>query len=341
LQQARQSAATNDRVIADSGDLTVEDLVHHSYEPSFGSSVESDFLPGTGPVVSQNVSFEAGLLPAPKPTAWPIPQSVFFLYSHPPGRGGPSRRIGTAFVLSVPDARRAQVDRYLVTARHVVEPEWAKCGEKDPQAVTVRFNRRTGGVGYETIALTGPDGPEYLTPADDVTDLALIPLSRTAVLGLDAYKLVETWFDQLPTDLELSSLDPQQQVVTAGVSPPRMAGLIDFPVSEPGTLATTGSGARLEVRCSAESPARPIQVWLMNSSVSQGVSGAPVYAAVAHGSRFEVTPLLVGIQSVVWPAKGLAGITPVVALADLMRSVRDRQRARGNIDTETHRPSLR
>lgn len=321
LGQAGAGAVTTNLATAILNDQTVQEVLLALHGPSFNSAGESS---ADGPAAIFAPPDDEGPAPNPEPIAWPIPESVLFLYNRTPGPGAGAHRIGTAFVLSVRDPRHRQVDRYLVTARHIVDPEWANCEARNPSSFTVRFNRWTGGVGYETIALAGQRSLRVLTPADDLTDLALVPLNRQTVPNLERFKLMDTSFDELPTALELNALHQDQQIVTAAVSPPKMYGLMDFPVSDPGVLATVDAIPPVSVRCSADAPARSLQLWLISAGISQGLGGAPVYAAIARGPHHQTVPILIGIQSVVWPGKGVAGITPVAALADLVHDTRHR-----------------
>jgi hypothetical protein len=163
----------------------------------------------------------------------------------------------------------------------------------------------------------------FLTSPDSATDLALIPLSRKEVPDLDDFKLADTATDTLPTESELSRLHEAQEIATVGVAPPELFGHIDFPISESGMIASLTEGAQVPVRCALESPAKSIRIWLVNANVEGGLSGAPVYATFARGPHHVSTPLLVGIQAVVWPDRGEAGITPVAALFEILKMKRE------------------
>lgn len=328
LQQTHEGKTTNR---SDSGlirEETVAESLTAATGPSFNTSEESD-----RPVVEvARPPYEGSerLFRADKPVAWPIPEAVLFLYAAADGSREASRRIATGFILAVPE-HRGKTRLYLVTARHVVDPEWARCGETNPSAIAVRFNRWDGGVGYETLTLESHGAHQFLTAEDDVTDLALIPLSADTVPGLERYKLEETTLTMLPTAVELNALRREEQIVTAGVSSPKLAGLRDSPISASGMIASDLSGASVGVRCTAASPVRSIHMWLIDTSVERGVSGAPVYAAVARGPNQLMTPVLVGVQSVVWPDRGQAGITPVAALRDLAELQRSRPEVAMNL----------
>jgi hypothetical protein len=165
---------------------------------------------------------------------------------------------------------------------------------------------------------------QFLTSPDPTTDLALIPLSPKEVPDLEDFKLADIAMDALPTESELSRLHEAQEIATVGVAPPKLFGLTDFPISESGMITSLTEGAHVPVRCALESPAKSIRIWLINASVEGGLSGAPVYAVFVRGPHHVSTPLLVGIQAVVWPDRGEAGMTPVAALFEILKMRRER-----------------
>jgi len=65
---------------------------------------------------------------------------VFLLYSRSDSQ---KTEVGTGFLLAVPvkndPTRRHSV---IITARHIVDPEWAGCSWKNPDALTVRVNTK-------------------------------------------------------------------------------------------------------------------------------------------------------------------------------------------------------
>ncbi len=74
-----------------------------------------------------------------------VQKSVAFLYaadSH--GDVDKTKPIGTGFFVEIPlksDPQRAY--RVLVTARHMVDPTWAQCGQANPEVIYARVNKKT------------------------------------------------------------------------------------------------------------------------------------------------------------------------------------------------------
>jgi hypothetical protein len=310
-------------------DTTVEDSLEEVHGPAFDvpperagdnfGRVQDDPATAGG---YDDIQDNSGAVAEAKPIAWPIPDSVLFLYASIPLPGEAAPRIGTGFVLSVP-GQSAGLSKFLVTARHIVDPEWARCRDQNPKSITVRLNRRAGGVSYRTIALERDHLRQFVTSPDEETDLALIPLGREELPDFEDFKLTGAALDVLPTERELSRLHEAQQIATVGVASPKLLGLMDLPIAESGMIVSAVNGARVSVRCAVESPAKSIRMWLIEANVGRGLSGAPVYAAFSRGPHHLSIPLLVGVQTVVWPDRGEAGMTPVAALVEMIERQRE------------------
>jgi len=275
------------------------------------------------------------LLPAdPTLLQLPIPESVFFLYKSVPGASlsGPGISTATAFVLSVPGDAHRPFTRFLVTARHVVDPEWAHCGGTNPQSIQIRLNKRSGGVGYESIPLESNRAPNFFT-SDNASDLAVLELNQHLIPRLDQYKFIDIPFAMLPAPAELETVQAGQQIMTAGLRSRADNDLFLYPELHPGVL-TTMPASPIDIRCGKGTSPRPLHLWFISSTGPQGASGAPVYGFVNRGYNFlnrgtpgsldHETPVLLGIQSVAWPDRGLAGITPSAVLRELIRSALNR-----------------
>ena len=273
---------------------------------------------------------------------WAIPESVYFIYKgHHTGSLSPRQPpVATAFVLSVPDHNHERYLRFLVTARHVVDPQWAHCSEQNPASIDLRLNRRNGGVGYETVALRSGAVRRYYTPLDSTADIAVIPLDESLIPGLGDYKFIDVPFRLLLTESEMQTVRADQAVMTARPSSQPSGELNNYPVFDGGVLSKMPSetvGVRCGIAQDPESTTRAqtrlLHVWFITAGIPQGVSGAPVYASIARRSGAGDTPVLLGVQSVAWPDKGIAGITTSPALGDLIRSAL----ARSKLDLDFYR----
>src|SRR5579863_7831161 len=71
-----------------------------------------------------------------------IQKSVVFLYgSDAAGKVDVQKAVGTGFLVNVPVISEPTKSYYLVvTARHIFDPEWAKCDERNPTIIYARLN---------------------------------------------------------------------------------------------------------------------------------------------------------------------------------------------------------
>ena len=292
---------------------------------SFYDPIDSETRLPSPPTSDDLRLLSRSVLNEAKPSPWAIPESVYFVYrSGQTGSGGFGRQpLATAFVLSVPGRRQHQFVRLLVTARHVVDPRWARCAETNPSSIDLRLNRRSGGVGYETVLLQSGRQRRFFTPSDSTSDVAVMLLDQVLIPNIEEYKFIDVPFRMLPTDAEVRQFRISQPVITARAEARRTIEMGNYPVFDGGVLAKMPTEA-VNVQCGdvlEQHPrTKPLHLWLINAGAPDGVSGSPVYTAIARGITAEKRPVLLGVQSVAWPDQGLAGITPSSILGELIES---------------------
>src|ERR1041385_6378492 len=72
-----------------------------------------------------------------------VQKSVVFLYG-PDAAGNAAMPLGTGFIVQVPlKSNPKRADKLLVTARHIVDPQWALCPQSSPPAkIFMRVNTK-------------------------------------------------------------------------------------------------------------------------------------------------------------------------------------------------------
>jgi hypothetical protein len=263
-----------------------------------------------------------GSAPQKKPGPWVIQESVQFVFPETKNQiaNKDRRPDATAFILSVPDRTHTKSLRFLVTARHVVDPAWAHCQKPDPTAIIVRFNKQAGGLAYERIPLKAEGKKLFFVPSDENTDLAIIFLTAKVVPDLLNYKFFDVPFRILTTDPEASVLSTNQPIMTAGLLPDFPGDEMNYPIFKTGVLSSTPDEP-IQADCDNPLHPRSIRVWLISAALTPGTSGAPVFTVVSRGPGADHVPVLMGVQSMAWPDKAVAGITPSRQLANLVQEV--------------------
>ncbi len=114
-----------------------------------------------------------------------VKDSVVFIYAADhSGQVNPSKALGTGFLVGIPlksDSRRGYF--VLVTARHVLEPQWASCPSPNPHVVYLRLNKRSStkaggseGVDFLPLQLTKNSKWSWVAHRNDDVDVAVLPI---------------------------------------------------------------------------------------------------------------------------------------------------------------------
>jgi hypothetical protein len=249
-----------------------------------------------------------------------VQKSVVFLYSSDPtGAVDKSKPVGTGFIVQVPlisDPSRSYT--FLVTARHIVDPEWAKCPVSDPSIIFGRVNYKnydpSGGstaVTYIPITLIGQDGRTWFHNKMDDIDGAVVPITIPDLdepsLDMSAISVSE-----FPTDEETKSANVGDSIVSAGLLP-AVAGLSrNYPIFKFGQISNIPN-EDVATGCAPQTPPFLVKVWLVAINLVSGNSGSPIFDIPfgAGGISFGRTrPILLGVQSTSFSGADIAGMTP-------------------------------
>ena len=268
--------------------------------------------------------------PPKKPGPWVIQEAVLFVYIDRSIAGEMPNRMpdATAFVLKVNSRTNPNGPgkdppflRFLVTARHVIQPSWMGCpgatAEKDPAKIIVRFNKIGGGVSSDELTLYEGGKPLFIASERNDVDLAALMLTQKTLPNIKAYTFIDLPFKNLATDQEMEQISTGAAVMTAGLLPNFAGTQQNYPIFKSGTF----SNKLLEpvpVTCPDLLTQHNSLVWLIDAMLPPGTSGAPVFWIADRGPGNNRIPVLIGIQSFSWLSEGVAGITPSGELVDLM-----------------------
>lgn len=154
-----------------------------------------------------------------------VQKSVVFLYAaDAQGAVDRNRPIGTGFLVGIPlksDAKRLYA--VLVTARHMFDPTWAKCGVANPNVIYMRLNKKSytpnssnSGFDFVPVQLVEQSTPLWLHHTEDDIDVAVMSLPKD--LGQE-FDLVLIPVEFFPTDAELAAQSIGDSVTSAGLMP--------------------------------------------------------------------------------------------------------------------------
>lgn len=261
-----------------------------------------------------------------------IQSAVVALYrTEPTGSVDRYSLIGTGFLVAVP-IRNSTIPRscvVLVTARHIVDPSWARGSVSNPDSLYLRLTLKSyasstpkARVEFVRIDLQSGSYRLWIHHLDSRIDAVAVPITN----NLDAYDVGE-----IPTDMFPSNDTLERLVIGTGVT---SAGLI---------AVGGGTGYRTALNMGSLSRAAnsPLawesvdwsvttkRVAITRSDTNNGASafydGAPLfYCPMAnddgHFRRRKTTgcDLLVGVQSMQGPSAATLSITPIRYVREIL-----------------------
>ena len=233
-----------------------------------------------------------------------VQKSVVFLYSSDlTGKpDDPQKSLGTGFFLRVPltsDPKPGYI--LLVTARHIVDPQWAQCNQSNPLSIYARLTKsgKTEGTAFVSLPLVQNAQPLWKHPSDGMADAAVLVVQSpdTTLRDVDTGTLP---ISDIPTDDEIKAIGVGDQIVSAGLLPGFAGSKRNRPFFKFGFISST-SDETIETRCVPTAPWN-IRGWFLAANLVSGNSGSPVYfvppggPGIVFGSAVQ-RPVLLGIQS--------------------------------------------
>lgn len=263
-----------------------------------------------------------------------VKQCVVFIYgADTDGKANTINPDATGFLVSVPTTTNPP--RYywlLVTARHVFDPEWVGCpgSETAPEKVFMRVNllqydaaKDATGVDYVEVDLVR-QGKRTFAVGNDDSDVAVALLD---VPKLSKYALNTVQLKEFGTDDDMKKLSIGDDVVSAGLMPfYYQAGerLLpadlkrNYPVFKFGKVSNVPDEP-VPIQCGQ----RSVREVLIAANMFPGSSGSPVFVVApgGNGVSFGGKTFLMGIQSNSYISAEVAGVTPVTAILDAIKSM--------------------
>ena len=260
-----------------------------------------------------------------------VQKSVVFLYAaDAQGEVDKNKPVGTGFLIAIPlksDPKHAWV--VLVTARHVVDPSWAKCPVSNPTIMYMRLNRKaytpnSSDIGFDfvPVQLVEQGKQAWFHHAEDDVDAAVLRLSKD--LGQD-FDLVPLSIEVFPTDAELAAQSIGDPVMSAGLMPALPGIRRNYPVFKFGHISNIPA-EDIETRCVPQ-PQQPtffVKVWLIAANLIPGNSGSPIFHVPLGGSGVSfggTRPMLLGVQSTAFAGADIAGMTPINFVYDILQKM--------------------
>lgn len=258
-----------------------------------------------------------------------VQKTVVFIYAAKSGgdadEGHP---LGTGFlVVALLKGDSTKGALFLVTARHIVDPNWMFCSTPQPDLVYVRLNKKkydpskdSTGVAYLPVPLVEKSQKKYFVSDDEKVDAAVIDFGWTNHSQDD--------YDFLPIDIsvfaspdEIKILGIGDNVTSTGLIPGQSGEKRNYPFFKFGSISSIPDEA-VWVSCEKNMPRLRLErVWFIAANLVGGNSGSPVFfyppgpgglgASFGGGVNNVLRPVLIGVQSLSFEGADIAGMTPV------------------------------
>jgi hypothetical protein len=257
-----------------------------------------------------------------------VEKTVVFLYAaDPTGAAVDSNKpIGTAFFVEIPlKSEPHRSYRVLVTARHMLDPVWAKCPTANPTVVYARLNKKgykpgSGEVGVR-IDLIREGHPLWRHHSDESVDAAVIPL--LAPKDYDDFDTASVPMEYFPTDEEIARESIGDPAMSAGLLPSLTGKSRNYPIFKFGQISNIPSEV-VETHCIKDGPSFPVKVWLIAANLVPGNSGSPLFHVPLGGGGVSLggtRPMLLGVQSISFIGADIAGMTPIKYVYDILQDI--------------------
>jgi hypothetical protein len=217
----------------------------------------------------------------------------------------------------------------LVTARHLVDLTWAKCGVANPSIIYMRLNKKSYapsssdfGFDYVPVQLVQQGAPAWRHHTEGDIDAAVVPLREDLGQEFDV-NFIQV--DIFPTDAELAAQSIGDPVMSAGLVPALPGIRRNYPILKFGQISNIPS-EDVETRC-VPTPQQPtffVKVWLIAANLIPGNSGSPIFHVPLGGPGISfggTRPMLLGVQSISFGGADIAGMTPINFVYEILQSV--------------------
>jgi hypothetical protein len=269
-----------------------------------------------------------------------VNKPVVFLYAaDAAGNVAPDKPLGTGFIVQAPKVSDPKSSyKLLVTARHIVDPQWAHCPDQNPARIFMRINKKsfdakTDSVGTVDVPLTLIENgrPTWVSSSDSEVDAAIIPVA--GLINQDAQDISAVNVADFPTADELKKFATGDEVISAGLLPGASGKKRNYPVFKFGNISSIPDEPidsvcippGLRQAYPRGTPAYSEKLWLVAASLAPGNSGSPIFfmPAGSGGLRMDPRrPVLLGVQSTSFIPWDLAGMTPVQYVYDMIEKMK-------------------
>ena len=273
---------------------------------------------------------------------------VFLLY---PRSDDPTKtEVGTGFLLDVPSKSNAKLSyKFIVTARHVIDPEWAGCPWKNPESLNVRVNTTdyqpgvsATGVWQGSLPLVSQGQKTWTVHSDDRIDIAIIAVPLDIQTAFEKQEVNTISPESFGSRDEIQNVKIGANLISAGLVPALWNQKRNYPAFKFAKVSYIPDEP-LKMQCEG-GPAKDRLAWLIAGNFVEGNSGSPVFLQPLDfnlAPPFTFTgprPMVIGIVSGTLPGADLGEMVPEQYLFEILEKQLPDADTRRGVQTDASKP---
>lgn len=255
-----------------------------------------------------------------------VQKSVVFLFN------SAQQPDATGFLVGIPmKDQPGQLKLAIVTARHVVDPQWAGCNQPNPQSLAVRVNTKnytsgqpTPGVWIGNALLVDNGKNVWFASEDNRVDAAVIPIAAPNLLIANDVDFINLSDFGTAEEIKKYSIGIGAGIISAGLVPYLSGAPRNYPAFKFGRVSSVLDEPLTEQRCGPGSRITSTWTWLIAGNFVPGNSGSPIFLlpldfTLGQGLSFTgPRPMLLGLLSASNEGADLAEMVPVEYLFQII-----------------------
>lgn len=255
-----------------------------------------------------------------------VSKSVVFLYDTAHSSEA------TGFFVGIPiKAQPGMIKLAIVTARHVVDPQWAGCSTPNPQQIFARLNvkdyrpgQNKPGTAVGNVILIVNGKNNWFTSDDNSVDAAVIPIDQPALVMANDVAYINLSDFGTEDEIKKWSIGTGAGIISAGLVPALANAPRNYPAFKFGRVSNVLDEPLQESRCGAGSRVTSTWTWLIAGNFVGGNSGSPIFLlpldfTLGGGLTYQgPRPMLLGLLSATIGGADLAEMVPVEYLFQII-----------------------
>jgi hypothetical protein len=221
----------------------------------------------------------------------------------------------------------------VITARHIVDPQWAGCSVANPTTLLARVNIKEyvaggtkAGVVFLQLLLIQNGQKLFLTHTDDTIDAVVIPISVPEKIAENDVGWINLSDFLSKEEIEKSNVGIGDAIVSAGLVPYFANEKRNYAAFKFGKISNVFDQPIEKNRCGPQSQPRSTRTWLIAGNFVGGNSGSPIFLlplefTLGKGLTYNGPRVgLLGLLSASIEGADLAEMTPVEYILEIIKA---------------------